>query len=254
MSESESQIAQLRRTEICRLAESLPLVKVSDLTIPKSAALIAEDIDKQRQLEKDMYDLQNSLHTANADEMKILRELQVGRLQVAVFISTVSYLDTVVSPVINLNAHQNWCSVKSCCECRAHTSFHHQLFFLHYNYILCRMNTPCTVVRFHRGQNQPDVVMQDLTTEVKDLDIRLQGLHLELVDIGSDELEKCGYQFGSRGRQLFFPQPVCIDVESKTVVDSYSTHVRDLEDEIEVKKLSSTHYRMIVKPYSMSFG
>lgn len=96
--------------------------------------------------------------------------------------------------------------------------------------------------------------MQELTTEVKVLDIKLQGLCLELDDIGSDELEKCGYQSGSRGPQLFLPEPLCIDVDSKTVVDSYTTHVRDLDDEVKVKKLSDTNYRMTVEPYSTRLG
>lgn len=69
--------------EICRFAESLPLAKVFDLTIPKRAELIADDEKKQRQLEKAIDDLQNSLHTANKDEIKTLRELQVGLLKVA---------------------------------------------------------------------------------------------------------------------------------------------------------------------------
>ena len=68
--------------EICRLAESLPLVKVSDLAIPKTAELLAEDVKKQELLQKVIDGLQSSLQTVNADEEKILNELQVKLVEV----------------------------------------------------------------------------------------------------------------------------------------------------------------------------
>lgn len=98
------------------------------------------------------------------------------------------------------------------------------------------------------------VMVQEHTRAAKDLDLNLQSLRLTLADMSSDELEKCGHESGARPTSFFLARPLFIDAESKTVVESYTTQVRDPEDEVEVKKLSSTKYRMIVKPNRHRFG
>ena len=98
------------------------------------------------------------------------------------------------------------------------------------------------------------VLEQVKTIKVGDEGNKIAQLETELADVNSDEMEKTAFKEGSRGRQLFSPEPLVLEATSPTVVAHHTTHVRDQEDTVSTEKLSDFKMIMKVMPASRRVG
>ncbi len=98
------------------------------------------------------------------------------------------------------------------------------------------------------------VLEQVKTTKVSDEGNKIAQLETELADVNGDEMEKTSFKEGSRGRQLFSPEPLVLEATSPTIVAHHTTHVRDQEDTVLTERLSDFKMRMTVMPASRRMG